>query len=371
MSQPTQHPIFLPEGWSSAIPQLPFMNLFQFQFFRAVSVITLFQASSSLHAAIVPAPAAGDIFVGFRASSGQGAETSYLVKLGPDTTFRNAAQGTSFTVSGIGNVGADLTAAYGEAWHLRNDLQWGIFGVRPGVNSTVYGSRVRSVQNTISPAWPALTSTSRNGTAGAITSVMEEVGGYKGRDATPNSTVAALQPNFGGAASYHFQVATPGTSDLSSLSQWTSIEGSFANGPANAVLDLFRIGSAVSHVGSFAIDTTGSIRFTAVPVPATADSDGDGFTDAEEALAGTNPNHGGDFLRTVLSPAVNGLRVQTSVTAANRTYLVEYSETLAAGPWITIQTHLSGAGSAPVDFVDSDPTRQARAKGFYRVRVSS
>ena len=183
--------------------------------------------------------------------------------------------------------------------------------------------------------------------------------------------MATFQPNFAGAASYAFQAATPGTSDFSSLSQWTSIEGSFANGPANAVLDLFRIGSAVSHVGSFSIDTEGRIRFTAVPLPASADSDGDGFTDAEEALAGTNPNNGGDFLRTLLSPTPNGLRIQTSVTAANRTYLVEYSESLAAGTWITMATHLSGAGSAPVDVVDSDPIRRARAKGFYRVRIAS
>jgi len=218
MSQPTQRPISLVDG-GLRTPQLSFMNLFQFQFFRSVFAIALLQASTSLHAATVPAPAEGDVFVGFRASSGQGAETSYLVKLGPDTTFRNAAQGTSFTVGGLGNVGADLTAVYGAEWHQRNDLQWGIFAKRTGVSSTVYGSRVRSGQNTIAPAWPALASTSRNGTAGAITSVLEEVGGYKGRDATSSSPVAALLPNFAGAASYSFQVATPGTTDFSSLSQ--------------------------------------------------------------------------------------------------------------------------------------------------------
>ncbi len=347
------------------------MNLVLLHAIRALSALTVVSASWSLRAALVPVPLPGDIFVGFRASSGPGSETSYLAKLGSDLTFRNAAPGTSFEVAGMGNIGADLSSAYGADWHQSSEVQWALFAVRLGVSSTVYGSRARAEPSAVAPAWASLTSTSRNGAAGAIASVLEEVGGYKGREATPNSPVGTWQANFGGAASYYFHVATPGTSDFSSLSQWTSIEANFANGAGRAVLDLFRIGSAVSHVGSFAIEASGHIRFTAVPVAASADSDGDGFTDAEEALAGTNANQGADFLRTVLRPTAEGLRVQTSVTAANRTYLIEYSETLAAGSWTSIGTHLSGSGSIPVDFLDSDPARRVRSKGFYRVRVSS
>lgn len=319
----------------------------------------------------VPNPAAGDVFVGFRASDGQGAATSYLVKLGNDTTFRNAAQGSAFDVAGLGNTGADLTTAYGANWHTRSDLYWGIFSVRSGVSSTVYGSRARTELNTSAQAWPALTATGRNGTAGAITSVLEEVGGYKNSTATANSPAGTFQTNFSGAASYNFQVATPGTTDFSSLSQWASIEASFAGGAANAVLDLFRIGTAVTHIGSFSINTGGTIRFTAVPLPVGGDSDGDGFTDAEEALTGTNPNSGRDFFRASVSVTAAGQRVQTAVAAANRSYVIEYSETLVPGNWISIGTHNSGAGAAPVDFIDSDPVRRARSKGFYRVRVSS
>jgi Bacterial TSP3 repeat len=344
---------------------IPNFRSFIFGFTAAAALLVRAQADT------VPAPVAGEVFAGFRASGGQGASTSYLIKLGADTTFRNAAQGTAFNVAGLGNVGADLTTTFGSDWHTRSDLQWGIFAVRSSVSSTVYGSRARTDANTVAPAWPALTATARNGTAGAITSVLEEVGGYKNSTATANSTVATLQTNFAGAASYNFQVGTPGTSDFGSISQWTSIEGSFAGGAVNAVLDLYRIGAAVSHVGSFSINSSGVIRFTAVPLPANSDTDGDGYTDAEEALAGTNPNSGSDFFRAAVTVTGSGPRIQTAVAAANKSYVIEYSETLAAGSWVTVSTHNSGTGAAPVDFTDTDPVRRAKSRGFYRVRVSS
>ena len=217
-------------------------------------------------------PPAGTLFLGFRSSGGQGASTSYLVSLGSDLTYRNAAPGSSFAVSGLGDIGADLVSAYGNNWSSREDLFWGIFGVRSSVNSTVYASRAQTSVGVPSLAWPDLNATSRNGTAGAITSVLEGTGGYTGSDSTPNSPVATFQSNSSSASSYNFQVATPGTTDFSSLSQWTSIEGSFGSGPSGTALDLYRVaGAGVSRTGTFTINSSGDVQFAApVPEPATA-----------------------------------------------------------------------------------------------------
>lgn len=324
----------------------------------------------SVHAQTVPAPQPGEVFAGFRASDGEGASTSYLIRLGQDTVFRGAAAGTAFDVSGLGDVGSDLAAVYGPDWHSRSDVQWGIFAVRTGVNSTVYGSRARPSPATVAAAWPSLTSTARNGTAGAITSVLEEVGGYRNSSTTAGSTVAALQTNFSGAASYSFQVGTPGTTDFGSLSQWTSIEASFGSGADHAVLDVFRIAASVSHLGSFSISSAGVIRFTAPAATGNADTDGDGFTDAAEALTGTNPADPTDFFRAAVTVTGSGSRIQTAVAAASRNYLIEYSETLVGGSWITVATHSSGPSALPVDFTDTDPVRRARLRGYYRVRTA-
>ncbi len=333
------------------------------------AVVFSLAALGSVHAAKVPAPGAGEIYVGFRADE---TSVSYLVKLGLDTTFRNAAQGTSFEVTGLGNVGADLTTTFGAGWANRADLQWGIFGGRQTLNSTLYASAPRTVPGAVATPWPALVQQARNTVITSIVDVTAGLGGYGDGEATANSPVGTLQPNSDADSSYFAQVATAGTTDFDSLSSWTSIEGNFSNGVSGAVLDLFRIGgTGVSHVGSFSIGATGTITFTAVPLVSDGDADGDGFTDAQEALAGTDPASASSFPQALVSVAATGLRVQQSVTAANRVYTVEYSETLSAGPWITVGTHNSGAAAAPLDFIDTDAGRLAKGRGFYRVRVSS
>ena len=124
-------------------------------------------------ATTVPDPVSGDLYLAVRASGGDGAADSYLVKLGQDTTFRNAALGSSFTVSGLGDIAADLVAKYGATWNTRGDVFWAVFGVRPSTNSILYASRKRSPVATIATAWPTLDATGRNTTASQITSVLE------------------------------------------------------------------------------------------------------------------------------------------------------------------------------------------------------
>ncbi|MFD0895794.1 hypothetical protein KBB96_02330 [Luteolibacter ambystomatis] len=320
----------------------------------------------------VPDPVTGDVFLAFRASDGQGSATSYLVKLGVDTQFTTAAAGSSFDVSGLGNIGEDLKATYGDGWNTRADLFWGIFSFRPNNgNPIIYGSRERTQVNVRSTAWPTLVQQSRSSTSNQISAVIQNIGGYKGRLSTDNSLIATFQTNSADASSYNKQVATAGTSDFGSLSQWSSIEGSFGNGEAGTILDFHRIAaSGVTTVGSFSISASGTIHFTnVVPTNPNTDTDHDGVTDANEAIAGTNPNDSTDFFRLQsVAPAGDGIHVNFNVVAS-RTYTVEYSQTLAAGSWESIGTY-AATGAAPHTFLDTDAVRRSRPTGFYRVRVS-
>lgn len=226
---------------------------------------------ASATAAVVAEPANGDIFLGFRASGGDGSATSYLINLGQDAVFRNAVPGTTITLS-LGSIGTDLANTYGTTWYDRDDLYWGVFGVRDSSSPAVYGSQEQITAGSPTTPWPALSLTARNSVTSQINSVLTQTGGYRGSQATLNSTVAVLQPNSGAASSYNFQVANGGT-DFGSLSQWGSIEGNFADGTEGTVLDFYRIsGSAtpVQLLGQFTINDSGTITFTAVPEPSAA-----------------------------------------------------------------------------------------------------
>ncbi len=322
---------------------------------------------SSVSAAPVPDPVAGDLFLGFRAGSeGEGGGTSYIVKLGPSATFRNAAAGSSFVVSGLGNIVTDLELTYGTTWKTRGDVTWGIFGVVNSVSSTVYGSRERSPVNTDTVPWAALDADGRNTTASAIVSVLEGTGGYKGRQATANSAVGTTQPNTTEASSYAKQVGTNGTNDFGSFSEWSSIEGDFGGGTAGTALDVYRIATAgVTRIGKFTISDAGVVTFTdASAPPSNVDTDGDGQLDSQEAVAGTSPTNPSDFFRVQPPVKSAGSVAVTFNTVAGRSYQVLYSEDLS-GVWTEI--NVTPGGVSPYTFTDNDAVRAARAKGFYKV----
>ncbi len=146
----------------------------------------------------------------------------------------------------------------------------------------------------------------------------------------------------------------------------------FGGGISGTALDLYRIaGSGVTRVGSFTISGTGIVQFTAPTTPpVNVDSDGDGFLDSQEILAGTHPNNATDFFHVRSLTGVPGGAGLAFNTIPARIYQILYSESLSTGSWEPIQTVTGGASPALFQYTDTDPVRKARAKGFYKVSVS-
>lgn len=100
---------------------------------------------------------------------------------------------------------------------------------------------------------------------------------------------------------------------------------------------------------------------------ASADPDGDGFTNTQEQLAGTNPLDPTSLFRTTAFTK-SGTTINVSWRGrVSQAYRVYFSSTLAA-PWAllaTVTTNASGTASYP----DTNPARTNLAKGFYRIEL--
>lgn len=98
------------------------------------------------------------------------------------------------------------------------------------------------------------------------------------------------------------------------------------------------------------------------PLDAALDNDGDGFTNLQEFLAGTNPNDSTSRLVTTGALAGGGFQI-TVETVAGKFYRIERSDSLA-GSWETVALHVEGTGS-PVQVLV--PVSRVNPHQFFRV----
>ena len=101
------------------------------------------------------------------------------------------------------------------------------------------------------------------------------------------------------------------------------------------------------------------------------DLDGDGIINADEAIAGTDPANGSDFLRILsLSRDDDGIRITWS-SVEGKLYQLEYSEDLRPTSWDAVNAGAIVAEGLESAFVDPAPDRAASNLGYYRLRVIS
>lgn len=101
----------------------------------------------------------------------------------------------------------------------------------------------------------------------------------------------------------------------------------------------------------------------ALSLTSAGDNDGDGQSNASEIAAGTDPlNPASIFRVNALAPAPGGGFTITWDAVAGRTYLVEFSTTLAPGSWTVLASGLTSG-----TYTDATASGERR---FYRIRLA-
>lgn len=97
-----------------------------------------------------------------------------------------------------------------------------------------------------------------------------------------------------------------------------------------------------------------------------ADPDGDGWTNGQEFLSGTDPKSRASLLRIDQMQASGNDMNVSFPTVLGRTYRVERSANLLEGSWVTVRDNVAGTGG---DVSITDPGEAGHERRFYRIVV--
>lgn len=328
---------------------------------------------------VVPATPEQDVIVAFRdiedKSSG-----AYLVNIGPLSQFVGAAPGSTQVATTVTYpLGTDLVAAYNRTvddnpvqWYNRPQVAWAAF-----VGDANYYAYISKSRPSI--PGPRYYNSNIVGAHARINSVISQ--GYNELFRTASNPRGGFQSESALAGNYFNQVDSPTGAPVFTL--WSSIEQTFSGG-VNSAIDfyVYRRGpgpaavtpSNIEHLGYFTINASGVISFTKAAVdPFTIDTDGDGFSDGEEDLAGTGKNNPTSFPK--LDTPVRALDgnsvtlVYPYPTVSGNQYKVQYTPDFVV-PWTDITAAPEEIGGT-LRFIDNDPARTGQPKGFYRLVIQN
>jgi len=228
-------------------------------------LLSVFGAAVALSTASAALPYTdGDLILGVHATAGVGGGASYVINIGSVSNFANATSAT--TISGLGNVAADLESQFGPNWKTRADVAWGIFGVALSSDTpnTLYASRPEPTPGVLATPWKGDSPSGQSSTASKINAV---IGAYTASAANGASTNGVLQDSAINN-SYHSSQPAPNTGRISFTAFNPTIEGNFASasgGTAGSVIDLFKVApvfdQAATRLGYFQFSDSGALTF--------------------------------------------------------------------------------------------------------------
>ena len=231
--------------------------------------------SALVYSAQATAYVDGDLFLGFRATSGVGNTNAYLINLGNYAQFRDALT-TGFTLS-LGNIKADLDATF-TGWATRSDVRWGVFGAAAlddaSNTNVLFGTKPEVTIGTTVTSWARRSDFNQSVTVGKVANLASE---YLIDTGSLNAPLAVIENT---SESNDWTEFMPGGSQSTASTSFAiyspTIEGNFGNGAAGTRLDLFQLlpgSGAGSYKGYFSIDSNANVSFNgtvAAPEPTSA-----------------------------------------------------------------------------------------------------
>ena len=92
--------------------------------------------------------------------------------------------------------------------------------------------------------------------------------------------------------------------------------------------------------------------------------DGDGLSNLEEDIAGTEPTSGSSYLKVEHIRAPNGVPAVEFVALSNKTYTVQWKESLSAGRWSKMGDVGGGSSNRMERVLDPYPQSEGRRNGW-------